>query len=70
MLALLIMITNRLRLEESETISGRVYAAYVLGRVGDFTAPSSLSQWLEEAPGGEEWATSAAGFVLSRLGGK
>ncbi len=44
------------------------YAAYVLGRVGDFTAPSALSQWLEEAPGGEEWATSAAGFVLSRLG--
>ncbi len=30
------------------------YAAYVLGRFGDFTAPSALSQWLEEAPGGEE----------------
>lgn len=44
------------------------YAAYTLGRVGDFSAPSVLSQWLEEVPAGEEWAASAAGYVLSRLG--
>ncbi len=44
------------------------YAAYVLGRVGDFTAPSALSQWLEEVPAGENWEASAASYVLSRLG--
>ena len=44
------------------------YAAYTLGRVGDFAAPSALSQWLEEAPAEEGWAASAAGYVLSRLG--
>jgi hypothetical protein len=44
------------------------YAAYTLGRLGDFAAPSALSQWLEEAPAGEEWAASATGYVLSRLG--
>jgi hypothetical protein len=43
------------------------YAAYVMGRVGDFAAPSDLSQWLEEAPGSEEWAATAASHVLSRL---
>jgi hypothetical protein len=43
------------------------YAAYVLGRVGDFAACSALSQWLEEAPGGENWAASAARHVLSQL---
>ena len=43
------------------------YAAYALGRVGDFVAPSVLSQWLEEASGDKEWAASAARHVLSRL---
>ena len=45
------------------------YAAYALGRVGNFAAPSALSQWLEEAPGGERWAATAASHVLSRLAG-
>jgi hypothetical protein len=45
------------------------YAAYALGRVGDFVAPSTLSQWLEEAPSGEKWAAAAASYVLSRLAG-
>ena len=44
------------------------YAAYTLGRIGDFAAPSVLSQWLEEAPTGENWEASAASYVLSRLG--
>ncbi len=44
------------------------YAAYTLGRIGDFAAPSDLTQWLEEAPDGENWAASAASYVLSRLG--
>jgi hypothetical protein len=43
------------------------YAAYALGRLGNFAAPSALSQWLEEAPGGEEWAATAASYILSRL---
>jgi hypothetical protein len=43
------------------------YAAYVLGRVGDFAAPSTLSQWLEEAPIGDQWAATAASHVITRL---
>jgi hypothetical protein len=45
------------------------YAAYALGRVGDFVAPSALSLWLEQAPGGEKWAATAASHILSRLAG-
>ena len=37
------------------------YAAFVLGRLGDFAAPSRLSQWLEEAPSGEAWAARRRG---------
>ena len=44
------------------------YAAYVLGRVGDFAPPSALSQWLEKAPASEDWAESATIYVLSQLG--
>jgi hypothetical protein len=43
------------------------YAAYVLGRVGDFAASSALSQWLKEAPEGEMWVAKAASHVLSQL---
>ncbi len=43
------------------------YAAYVLGRLGDFVTPSTLSRWLEEAPNGNKWATSAASYVFSCL---
>jgi hypothetical protein len=43
------------------------YAAYALGRVGDFAAPSILSQWLEGAPRGEKWEATAASYVLSQL---
>lgn len=59
---------------EQVTLMGRrderwsgFYAAYVLGRLGDFTASSALSRWLEEAPGGKNWAATAAPHVLSRL---
>ena len=44
------------------------YAAFVLGRIGDFVAPTELAQWLEEADGGEEWAEDAADYVLRELG--
>jgi hypothetical protein len=43
------------------------YAAYTLGRVGDFAAASALCRWLEEAPASERWTATAASHVLSRL---
>ncbi len=42
------------------------YAAFALGRLGDFAAPSALSGWLEEASG-EDWAEAAATLVLEQL---
>ena len=44
------------------------YAAHTLGRVGDFTSPSSLSRWLETAPADATWAASAAKYVRGQLG--
>ena len=43
------------------------YAAYALGRLGDFAEPSTLSSWLEESPTGDHWPTSAAVHVLERM---
>lgn len=43
------------------------YAAYVLGRLGDFTSPSQLSKWLTAAPYGDNWAASAASHVRTQL---
>ncbi len=43
------------------------YAAYALGRLGNFASPSALSRWLEEAPAGEDWPTSTVDYVLGRL---
>ena len=43
------------------------YAAYVLGRLGDFVTASTLSNWLSTVPGSEDWAHSAAGHVEDRL---
>lgn len=43
------------------------YAAFVLGRLGDFTTASTLSQWLEDAPSGDAWAATAAQHVLAQL---
>ena len=43
------------------------YAAYVLGRLGDFTPPSALTKWLTEAPLTENWAESAAAHILSGI---
>ena len=45
-----------------------LYAAFALGRLGDFADSSVLTKWLEDAPGGEEWAASAASYVLEQLG--
>lgn len=43
------------------------YAAFVLGRLGDFATASALSRWLEAAPLGGDWAADAADYVLSQM---
>lgn len=43
------------------------YAAFVLGRLGEFTTPTQLTQWLETAPSDNNWAKDAAQFVLTQL---
>ena len=43
------------------------YAAYALGRLGDFTSPTELSSWLESAPSEGEWPRDAASFVLAQI---
>ena len=43
------------------------YAGYVLGRLGDFTSPTSLTRWLEKAPGGDNWSASTAAQVMKIL---
>lgn len=43
------------------------YAAYVLGRLGDFTSASHLSALLEEVPAGSDWASEAAEYVHAKL---
>ncbi len=44
------------------------YAAYVLGRLGDFTSSTELSYWLESSPGEGDWSERAASYVLHQLG--
>ncbi len=43
------------------------YAAYVLGRLGDFTTPSHLAGLLRSAPSTDNWADSTATFVVDNL---
>lgn len=43
------------------------YSAYVLGRLGDFAAPSVMARWLETAPAEDNWAAAAARHVLSLI---
>lgn len=43
------------------------YAAFVLGRVGEFAKPSVLTSWLKESPTDGVWADTAAGHVIKRL---
>jgi hypothetical protein len=44
------------------------YAAYVLGRLGDFESPSRLARLLEEVRADEDWAEEAALAVARLLG--
>ena len=43
------------------------YAAYVLGRAGDFVTPTTLTKWLEEAPPSDDWFSTAASHIQQRL---
>ncbi len=43
------------------------YAAYVIGRLGDFISPTQLTKWLEEVPADGDWAQGAATFVAEML---
>ena len=42
------------------------YAAYVLGRTGEFTAASRLAALLTEVDAGEDWSAVAANHVLMK----
>ncbi len=44
------------------------YAAYVLGRLGDFVTPTILAGWLSEAPASKDWSRTAAEYIEERLG--
>lgn len=43
------------------------YAAFALGRLGDFATASTLSRWLTEAPSGDNWPALAASHALDAL---
>jgi len=43
------------------------YAAFVLGRLGDFTTPTKLATWLAEAPLKGDWSKNAAAHVAAML---
>ena len=59
--------TNVLKGEPDEHWPGW-YAAYVLGRVGDFVTPTVLAGWLAEAPASVDWPASTAAFIKEQLG--
>lgn len=44
------------------------YAAYVLGRLDEFTTPSLLTAWLAEVSDEKSWFKTAAGHVSAKLG--
>ena len=59
---------------EQETLNGvrdelwtGFYAAYVLGRLGDLAPASVLSALLKSAPSDDNWAASAAQYILGQL---
>lgn len=43
------------------------YAAYVLGRLGEFATPTQLAEWLQDVQGDGEWADLAADYVVEKL---
>ncbi len=45
------------------------YAAFVIGRLGDFASPTELTGWLSEATGEGDWSANAAAHVASKVDG-
>lgn len=43
------------------------YAAYVLGRLGDFTSPSELSRLLESVSGDGDWYSIASAMIYKKF---
>jgi len=43
------------------------YAAFVIGRLGDFTVASLLTKLLEAAPNADNWAEATAEYILNEL---
>ena len=43
------------------------YSAYVLGRLGHFTTPTTLTRWLKEVSGEGDWSQNAAAHVRSSI---
>ena len=43
------------------------YAAYTLGRLGDFTTPTTLARLLAESPAEADWPAAAARHVTQAL---
>jgi len=43
------------------------YAAYVLGRLGDFAGADQLATWLGEVDAEEDWTDAAAKYVIERI---
>ena len=58
--------TSYLHGERDELWSGW-YAAYVLGRLGDFTEPTRLARWLEAVSSEPDWFENAARDVAAKL---
>jgi len=43
------------------------YAAYILGRLGEFATPSVLTKWLEEVTDEKSWFKKAAEHVHRKI---
>jgi hypothetical protein len=43
------------------------YAAYLLGRLGEFTTPSQLTRWLEEVTEEKGWFKNAAAHISLKI---
>ena len=61
---------------EQETLKGvrdaqwsGFYAAFALGRLGEFATPDVLVRLLEDAPGRGDWASEASRHVIRELAG-
>lgn len=57
---------NALKGERDENWSGW-YAAYVLGRLGDFISPTILAAWLEQITNSDNWTEKTAEHVVNQL---